>query len=438
MSLVDSFSIPSSKSELDFFTVPPTQVVIKKGSWEEINPVNPVTNEGPYEFRIPPDPHFLQMSKNYVYMKLSILPKKEIARADGTIPPTPDIAPINLIGKTFFRQVKLFINGKLIHDSGDKYAFRSFLETELNYGLEAKNSHLQSALYIKDIPELYDSEDNQGFKDRVAYFKNNNIVEVLAPLHMDLFMQDRFLLNFTDVRLELNRNSDNFLLQSPNGANNPSLIVHEMKLYIRKAEILDSLGLALEKTLANYTAKYPIRRVIMMNLHISSTSQSTPLNTLFTGQLPRRMIIGCIDADAYRGNIKKTPFNFKSYSITEVKVVSGGATFPAHSLKLDFKNNRYVRAFEQLFEALEISRDNKGNGITRAGFKNGQCLFAFDLTPDEDDSGHFDLIKEGTTSIEISFDEKLPDTGIEVIVYAEFDNILMLDKNRNALYDYNS
>lgn len=438
MSIVDSFSIPSTKSELDFFTVPPTQVIIKKGSWDEINPVNPVTNEGPYEFRIPPDPHFLQLSKNYIYMKLSISPKKEMVKADGTYPPIPDIAPINLIGKTFFRQVKLFINGKLIHDSGDKYAFRSFLETELNYGLEAKQSHLQSALYIKDTPELYDALENQGFKDRVSYFKDKNIVEVLAPLHIDLFMQDRLLLNFTDVRLELNRNSDNFLLQSPNGANNPSLIVHEMKFYVRKAEILDSAGLALEQTLLKYTAKYPIRRVVMMNLHISSTSQSTPLNTLFTGQLPRRMVIGCIDADAYRGNIKKSPFNFKSYSITEVKVISGGQTFPAHSLKLDFKNNRYVRAFEQLFEALDIARDNKGNGITRMGFKNGQCFFAFDLTPDEDDNGHFDLIKEGTTSIEISFDDKLPDTGIEVIVYAEFDNILMLDKNRNVFYDYNA
>lgn len=438
MSLVDSFSIPSTKSELDFFTVPPTQVVVKKGYWDEINPTNPVTNEGPYEFRIPPDPNYLQLNKNYLYMKLSILPKPEPARADGTVPATPDIAPINLIGKTFFRQIKLFLNGRLVHDSGDKYAYRAFLETELNYGVEAKNSHLQSALYIKDIPGKYDSEDNEGFKERLAHFKDKNIVEVLAPLHLDLFMQDRFLLNFTDLKLELNRNSDNFLLQSPGGATSPSLVVHEMKLYVRKVEILDSIGLALEKTLSQHSAKYPIRRVTTMNLHISSSSQSTPLNTLFTGQLPRRIIIGCVDADAYRGNIKKSPFNFKSYSISEVKVISGGQTYPSHSLKLDFKNNRYIRGFEQLFQALDIARDNKGNGITRDGFKNGQCLFAFDLTPDEDDGGHFDLIKEGATSIEISFSDKIPDSGIEVIIYAEFDNLVMLDKHRNVLYDYNT
>lgn len=438
MSLIESTSTPSTKSELDLFIVPPTQVAMKRGFWEEINPMNPVTNEGPYEFRIPPDPNFMQLSKHFIYMQLSILPRAEPLKADGTAPPTPAIAPINLIGKTFFRQVKLYLNGKQVYDSGDKYAYRAFLETELNYGSEAKNSHLQSALYFKDTPEKYDSDENEGFKIRTEYFKDKNIVEVLAPLHLDLFMQDKLLLNFTELKLELNRNSDNFLLQSPSGANNPQLVVHQMKFFIRKVEILDSIGLALEKTLMNFTAKYPVRRITMMNLHISSTSQSTPLNTLFTGQLPRRLIIGCVDADSYRGDVKKSPFNFKSYSINDVKVICAGQTFPSQPLRLDFKNKKYLRAYNQLFEALDIARDNRGNGITREGYKSGQCLFAFDLTPDEDDNGHWDLIKEGATSIEITFGEKIPDSGIEVIVYAEFDNLVMIDKNRNVMYDYST
>jgi len=32
------------------------------------------------------------------------------------------VAPINLIGKTFFKQVKMYVGGKLCFDSGDKYA----------------------------------------------------------------------------------------------------------------------------------------------------------------------------------------------------------------------------------------------------------------------------------------------------------------------------
>ena len=96
MALVDIKSIPSTKTELDFFAVPPTQVVIKRGFWDEIQPMNPITNEGPYEFRIPSDPNYIQLNKNYIYMQLRI--KKTILGAGVAI---PDYAPINMIGKTF-------------------------------------------------------------------------------------------------------------------------------------------------------------------------------------------------------------------------------------------------------------------------------------------------------------------------------------------------
>jgi hypothetical protein len=160
------------------------------------------------------------------------------------------------------------------------------------------------------------------------------------------------------------------------------------------------------------------------------------LNTLFSGQLPRRLIFGCVDGDAYRGSLAKSPFNFKNYSITEVKVVCGGQTFPAHPLRLDFPNDSYLRAYDQLFEVLDLAKDNKGNQISRSNYKHGRCFFAFDFTPDEDDGAHWDLVREGSTSIEISFGEQLPDSGVEVVVYAEFDNMVMIDKNRNTYYDY--
>uniref|UniRef100_A0A915JAM8 Uncharacterized protein n=1 Tax=Romanomermis culicivorax TaxID=13658 RepID=A0A915JAM8_ROMCU len=68
----------------------------------------------------------------------------------------------------------------------------------------------------------------------------------------------------------------------------------------------------------------------------------------------------------------------------------------------------------QLFEVLDMAKDNKGNMTSRENYKYGQCYFAFDLTPDEDDSGYWDLIKEGSTSIELTFAEGIPTTGIEL------------------------
>lgn len=90
-----------------------------------------------------------------------------------------------------------------------------------------------------------------------------------------------------------------------------------------------------------------------------------------------------------------------------------------------------------MFEALDLAHDNKGNNISISDYASSHCIFAFDLTPDEDDNGHWDLVSEGTTSIEINFSEALPDSGVEIIVYAEFDNLVMIDKHRNVFFDYN-
>jgi hypothetical protein len=437
MALIDNNSIPSTKSELDLFTVPPTQVVVKRGFWEEIQTMNPVTNEGPYKFRLPPDPHYMQLNKNYVYLQIKLKKPPAIATAAGGPAIIPTVAPINLLGKTFFKQILLFVNGQQVSDSSDKYAYRAFFETELNFGYDAKISHLQSSLYYTESGPTVDSGDNKSFKKRAEIFKDEKVIELIAPLHIDLFLQDRYMLNYTDIRLELYRNSDEFLLQCFENVNKLELEVLQVKLFLRKIEVLDSVNLALETTLASYPAKYPIRRVMMTNLHVGNPARSTPLHTLFAGQLPRRLLFACVEGAAYRGSYKKSPFNFQPFNINEVKVICGGKTFPAFPLKVDFKNNKYIHAYNQLFEALDQAHDNKGNLISISDYTTSHCIFAFDLTPDEDDNGHWDLITEGTTSIELGFSDQLPESGVEVIVYAEFDNLIMIDRNRNTFFDYN-
>jgi len=90
-------------------------------------------------------------------MQLKI--KKPIVAQGSSI---PDYEPINLIGKTLFNQVKFFLGNKLVYDSSDMYAYRAFLETELNYGHDAKSSHLQATLYNKET--IHAREGSGGFR----------------------------------------------------------------------------------------------------------------------------------------------------------------------------------------------------------------------------------------------------------------------------------
>jgi hypothetical protein len=434
---IDSNSAASTKSELDLFSIPATQVAVKRTFTDVVHTANPVTNEGPYEFRIPADPNFVHLSKHYVYFQLRIVRangQNLVAQGNDA---DPAVAPINAIGKTFFKQAKMYLNSRLVYDSGDTYHLKSFLETELNYGHDAKSSHLTACLYNSESGANMDTADNEGFIERAALFGKSAWIEVMAPLHVDLMTQDRYLLPHTDVRIELHRNSDPLLLLCyQQNAQAYKLEVREMKMFVRKVEILESIQLALESTFAQYAAKYPLRRAVVTSLHVTQQRRVTPMNSLFQGQIPRRLIVACCDQDAFHGVISKSPFRFQNYSIQSIKVTAGGHTFPAHPMKLDFPNGHYLQAYAELFEALGLANDNKGNTITRNAFPQSHCIFAFDLTADGDDGAHWDPIKEGNTSLEIQFGQNLPAGGVQVIVYAEFDNLLSIDRNRVAHFDY--
>jgi hypothetical protein len=49
---------------------------------------------------------------------------------------------------------------------------------------------------------------------------------------------------------------------------------------------------------------------------------------MFLGQLPKRLVIGCVDSDALNGTITKNPFDFKHYKINFVALNVDGRQIP--------------------------------------------------------------------------------------------------------------
>ena len=137
-------SSTSLKSELEFFQVPPTQTCVVETIPVELQLTNALTHTGPYDFRVPADNLMLDVFHNELYMRVRVVDNLNAVLAAAGGPPAvhPAVGPINLLGKTFFNHIKLFINNKLVEDSGDKYAYRAFFETELNFNHDAKTTHL--------------------------------------------------------------------------------------------------------------------------------------------------------------------------------------------------------------------------------------------------------------------------------------------------------
>ena len=51
--------------------------------------------------------------------------------------------------------------------------------------------------------------------------------------------------------------------------------------------------------------------------------------------------------------------------------------------------------------------------------------------------GTFSLIKQGNLSVEVHFAKALAGT-INVVLYAEFVNVIEIDRNRQVLFDYSA
>ena len=180
---------------------------------------------------------------------------------------------------------------------------------------------------------------------------------------------------------------------------------------------------------------YPIKRVVCKTFTIPRGNLDFTQENLFSGQLPSRLVIGMVDNDAYNGSYEKNPFNFKNYNLTQIKVFLDGQSQVIRPIEPDYTHNQTITAYISMFSGSGKYQKDEGTDITRDDYANGYSLYSFDLSPDLGEDDHFNLAKEGSVRVDVKFGTALPNT-INCIAYAEFENILEIDRNRNVIFDY--
>jgi hypothetical protein len=168
---------------------------------------------------------------------------------------------------------------------------------------------------------------------------------------------------------------------------------------------------------------------------VSTGTQDYINEKLFTGQLPTRLIIGCVDNRAYNGNYGLNPFNFQHFSLSSLSVFLDGQQHGVKQLDLNYANGKYVNAYMNLFSGTGKENQDEGNDISRNEFDKGYALYVYDLTPDMSENDSYNLIKSGNVRIEMKFDVALANT-VTIVAFAEFENIIEIDRNRNITADF--
>ena len=129
----------------------------------------------------------------------------------------------------------------------------------------------------------------------------SRVVEMMGRLQVDLFLQDRFLLNGVNVKIRLVRSKDAFSLMADGQNPDYKVQIVDAVLFARKAELSPTVQMAHIKAWEKGTAKYPIRPVDCKVYSIPQGAMSHTHDNLFLGTLPKRLILWCIDNDAYNG-----------------------------------------------------------------------------------------------------------------------------------------
>ena len=422
-----------TKAELELFTVPPVNTSMERGGYSQFLPVATLTDSGPIEFHINGSTEeYIDLGRTYLFLRVQVTDKegeKLEARAK--------VAPTNLFLHSLFSQVDVHVRDTLISPSVNTYPYKAYLETLLSYGDEAKNTHLSSELFwadhgrVNNFDPYSEDEVNSGLHQRALFIAESQPLELMGRIHSDIFQQDRYLLNNIDLHIKLIRSPTSFHLMGD--ADHYLTTIKEACLYVRKVKLNPTISLSHSKLLdQGKFAKYPIRRGVVTSFTISQNSLSFNKDSIVSGQLPRRIVLGFVRNAAFNGNIKLNPFNFEHFDLNYLSIHAGSHVVPSQPLKPNFEEKQFLEAYMTLFEGTGIMNADKGNGIRRAHYNNGYTLYAFDLTADMCEGSHLDPVKYGNLRMEVHFAKALPST-INAVIYCEYDNLIQIDRARNVI-----
>ncbi|KAI2645445.1 hypothetical protein H4Q32_028939 [Labeo rohita] len=88
------------------------------------------------------------------------------------------------------------------------------IECLLNYDKHTLETVFSAGLFYKDRAGHMDAADpaggNHGLTKRAAFTNASNVVELLAPIHSDIFFQEKLMLNGVDIKIRMTRGKDEF------------------------------------------------------------------------------------------------------------------------------------------------------------------------------------------------------------------------------------
>lgn len=256
-------------------------------------------------------------------------------------------------------------------------------------------------------------------------------MDFYIPLASDILQSDRLLHPSAGLKVRLLRSNDAFSILS-NSDQLFKVNLSNLRLHAHYVELHEGMVKKHNATLLREPAIYPITRTVLREFNLPSGSTSKYISQLFTGKLPKSLVIGLVSAKAFHGHQKLNPFNFRHCDIQEYSLKLNGELVPADPFKPDFENNLYTRSYLEFNRniGVDVSEDH-GNAVTHELFAGGCFFLAFDLNGHRCNMLHHHTSLEGTIDLPVVFKKPLPEEVI-AIALATFDAHVEVSHDRTV------
>ena len=415
-------------SQLDLFTLPGTQTSQEKNTYVPHYPISNLDDDNPIEFDVKPSAMYTDLADTRLYIRCRIV------KQDGSDMPQGKAIASNMLFHSLIQRLDVHVGNKLITQSGGFYSYKAAIETLLNFGSDAKTSQLANIMYFKDD---YTGQPNAGALERQKLCNASTPFELFGPLHVDFFFQDKYLINNVPMRVKITRNQPKFYLLADVNYH-IKLEITEAILWVRRIQIAPSVEMAHAKALlSGKNALYPLHRGEIEVMSVPAYQQTISRDNMFMSKLPKKLIIGLISNTNFNGAYNQHPFEFDHFHVGNIEVSVDGENVCGTPMQLDYEKQKYMRAYNGLFHALNKSYKDSGLDITYKDFPHGYCLYCFDLTADGcgNTSNHLELSRQGNLRLKMNLNYPLAQT-INVICYGEFESVLEITNSREVLLDF--
>lgn len=426
----------STVSELDLFNVPLTKTSVLEGEFHEILPIRSARSNAPIEFEIDGNTdHYVDLNNTFLHVECKVKSKngEELSDTAADI----KIAPSNNLFHSLFASLTVQINGKQIEHEPN-YAHKAYLTNKLNYGKDAKSTHLSSHFWIEDNMGEEHTASLSGaqktkIKSRAAKLVGSKTLDMVGKLNSPLFNQPRYLIPGLNIYIKLQQNSPEFILQKTEEHDGEYKIeISKIELLVRKLWVHPSITRSHNSLLAQgKKVQYPVNHTQVEFFHISQGRQSEKIHILQNQQEAKIIIVGFLNHNSENGSYMHSPFKFQHFNLSSINLTVNGRNVLNNPLQLNFAENTFIRAFHNFQAVCDKISVNEGNNISPEEFKSNICLLAFDNTPDLCRGEGIHLSRNSTTTLDLSFHTALTET-VTVLVYTEFDDLLEIDKARNT------